>query len=259
MNFKQSFVEIDGCRTHLRRGGSGEPLLFLHGASGAPVIMPFMEKLAERFDVLVPEHPGYGQSDEPDWLDNIHDVAYFYLDFLKRLELDNVTLVGSSMGGWMAMEMAVRDTSRLKSLVLVSPAGISAPGVQPADIFLMPQEELVRRLFHDPKLAEARLAEPVTPESIDVGLKNRHTTARLAWEPRLHDPHLPKWLHRIDVPVQIIWGEQDRLLPIEFLETYKKLLPQAQVAVVKNAGHLPHAEKAREFCDLVLRFAQGKA
>jgi pimeloyl-ACP methyl ester carboxylesterase len=123
----------------------------------------------------------------------------------------------------------------------------------------MPQEELVRRLFHDPKLAEARLAEPVTPESIDVGLKNRHTTARLAWEPRLHDPHLPKWLHRIDVPVQIIWGQQDRILPIEFLETYKKLLPQAQVAVVKNAGHLPHAEKAQEFCDLVLRFAQGKA
>ena len=259
MTFKQSFVEIDGCRTHLRRGGSGEPLLFLHGASGAPVIMPFMEKLAERFDVLVPEHPGYGLTDEPEWLENIHDAAYFYLDFLKHLKLYNVTLVGSSMGGWIAMEMAVRDTSRIKSLVLVSPAGIGAPGVQPADIFLMPQEELVRRLFHDPKLAEARLAEPVTPESIDIGLKNRHTTARLAWEPRLHDPHLPKWLHRIDVPVQIIWGEQDRLLPIEFLETYKKLLPHARVAVVKNAGHLPHAEKAQEFCDLVLSFAQGKA
>lgn len=259
MTFKQSFVEVDGCRTHLRRGGAGQPLLFLHGASGAPAIMPFMEKLAQRFDVLVPEHPGYGLSDEPEWLENIHDAAYFYLDFLRQLGLKDVTLVGSSMGGWIAMEMAVRDTTRLKALVLVSPAGISAPGVQPADIFLMPQEELVRRLFHDPKLAQARLAEPVTPESIDIGLKNRHTTARLAWEPRLHDPHLPKWLHRIDVPVQIVWGEHDRILPVQFLETYRKLLPRAQAHVIQGAGHLPHAEKAQEFCELVTRFAQANA
>jgi len=136
VNFSDGFVELDGCRVHLRRGGAGNPLLFLHGASGAPVVMPFMEKLAERFDVLVPEHPGYGQSDEPAWLENIHDMAYFYLDFLKQLGLKDVTLVGSSMGGWIAMEMAVRDTSRLSSLVLVSPAGIAAPGVKAADIFL---------------------------------------------------------------------------------------------------------------------------
>ena len=258
MTFKQSFVEVDGCRTHLRRGGSGEPLLFLHGASGAPAIMPFMEKLAQRFDVLVPEHPGYGLSDEPEWLENIHDAAYFYLDFLKKMELTKTLVVGSSMGGWIAMEMAVRDASRIKSLVLVSPAGISAPGVQPADIFLMPPEDLVRRLFHDQKFAELRLAEPVTPESVDMSLKNRHTTARLAWEPRLHDPHLPKWLHRIEVPVKLIWGEHDRILPVQFVEQYRKLFPRADVSIVKNAGHLPHAEKADEFCDLVQRFAQGR-
>ena len=122
MIFKQGFVDVDGCRISLRRGGSGPPLLFLHGASGAPAILPFMEKLAQRFEVLVPEHPGYGLSDEPAWLDNIHDVAYFYLDFLKSLNLQKTILIGSSLGGWIAMEMAVRDTSRIKSLVLVSPA-----------------------------------------------------------------------------------------------------------------------------------------
>ncbi|HEX6268173.1 MAG TPA: alpha/beta fold hydrolase [Burkholderiales bacterium] len=253
MKFSQSFVEVDGCRINLRRGGSGPPLLFLHGASGAPVILPFMEKLAARFDVLVPEHPGYGQSGEPEWLDNIHDAAYFYLDFLKQLDLRNVTLVGNSMGGWMAMEIAVRDTSRLESVVLVSPAGIRAPGVQPADIFLMPDEELVRRLFHDPRLAEARLAVPVTPEAVDIALKNRHTTARLAWEPRLHDPHLPKWLHRIDVPVKIVWGREDRILPVRFLDHFRKLMPKAQTHIVEGAGHLPHVEKADEFVDIVCR------
>jgi pimeloyl-ACP methyl ester carboxylesterase len=259
VSFHQSFVEIDGCRIHLRRGGSGAPLVFLHGASAAPAILPFMEKLAQRFDVLVPEHPGYGLSDEPEWLDNIHDLAYFYLDFLKRLDLENVTLVGSSLGGWIGLEMAVRDTSRLRALVLVSPAGVRAPGLQPADTFLMSPEELAGQLFHDPKFAQARLAEPVTPESVDASLKNRHATARLAWEPRLHDPHLQKWLHRIDLPVQIIWGDQDRILPLGFLDIFRKLMPAAKAEVVKDAGHLPHVEKSEEFCDLVTRFVQGVA
>jgi pimeloyl-ACP methyl ester carboxylesterase len=250
MKFEDSFVEVDGCKVHLRRGGKGEPLLFLHGASGAPVVMPFMEKLAQRFDVLVPEHPGYGKSDEPEWLENIHDVAYFYLDFLKQLNLRNVTIVGSSMGGWMAMEIAVRDTSRLKSLVLVSPAGIAAPGARPADIFLMPPEVLVRNLFVDQKLAEARLA---APEDVDVALKNRHTTARLAWEPRLHDPFLPKWLHRIDVPVKIIWGREDRILPVGISKELKRLMPGAELHVMDNVGHLPHAERVDEFVDIVCR------
>jgi pimeloyl-ACP methyl ester carboxylesterase len=250
MTFTESFVEVDGCRTHLRRGGAGEPLLFLHGASGAPAILPFMEKLAQRFDVLVPQHPGYGLSAEPEWLENIHDAAYFYLDFLKALNLSRVTVVGSSMGGWIAMEMAVRDTARIKSLVLVSPAGIAAPGVQPADIFLLQPDELVRSLFFDQKLAQARLAQP---EDIDISLKNRHATARLAWEPRLHDPFLPKWLHRIDVPVTIVWGRQDRILPVGFVDEFRRLLPKAQIHVLENCGHLPHAERADEFVDIVCR------
>ena len=253
MNFVDSYVEVDGCRTHLRRGGAGQPLVFLHGASGAPVIQPFMEKLAERFDVLVPEHPGYGLSDEPEWLENIHDMAYFYLDFLESLDLSGVTLVGSSMGGWIAMEMAVRSTARIRSLVLVSPAGIAAPGVQAADIFLMSPEDVVRNLFFDGKLAEARLAAPVTPESIDIGLKNQHTTARLAWEPRLHDPFLPKWLHRIDVPVKIIWGREDKILPVAFAKELKRLLPKAEIDIFENCGHLPHAEKVDEFVEVVCR------
>ena len=253
MTFKQNLVEVRGCKVNLRRGGSGDPLLFLHGASGAPAIMPFMEKLAARFDVIVPEHPGYGLSDEPEWLENIHDVAYFYLDFLRALDLKNLTLVGNSMGGWIAMEIAVRDSSRIKSLVLVSPAGIAAPGAQPADIFLMAPEELVRNLFFDQRLAEARLAEPETPESIDIGLKNRHTTARLAWEPRLHDPYLPKWLHRIDVPVKIVWGREDRILPVKIADELKRLMPEAQVHILDKVGHLPHAETPDLFCDIVCK------
>jgi len=245
------FVELDGCKVHLRRGGKGRPLVFLHGANGAPVVLPFMEKLAERFDVLVPEHPGYGQSSEPDWLENIHDVAYFYLDLFKQLDLKDIVLVGASMGGWIAMEIAVRDCSRLKELVLVAPAGIAAPGVEPADIFLMAPEDVVRALYFDQSIPEKLLAVPPTPEAIDTGLKNRHTTARLGWEPRLNDPHLPKWLQRIDVPVKIVWGEKDAILPVAFTKEFSRLMPKAKIHVLENCGHLPQVEKMDEFLRIV--------
>ena len=255
MAFSQRFIEVDGCRINLRRGGSGEPLLYLHGANGAPAILPFMEKLAQRFDVLVPEHPGFGASDEPEWLENMHDLAYFYLDVLKSLELRGVHLVGSSLGGWLALEMAVRDASRVKSLVLVGPAGISVPGVSPGDVFLWSPEELVRNLFFDAALAEKILAQPMTPELLDVSLKNRHTVARLGWEPRMHDPFLRKWLHRVKVPVKIVWGEADKILPVAYASEFKRLMPGAEVDIIPHCGHLPQAERPDEFCDIVMRFA----
>lgn len=256
MPFTDHTLELDKCKTHYRRAGKGTPVVFLHGASGAPVVLPFMDKLATRYDVIVPDHPGYGQSDEPDWLENIHDVAYFYLDFLAALKLERACIIGSSMGGWMAMEMAVRSTARIGSLVLVSPAGHFAEGVQPADIFLLPQEEMVRKLFHDPKLAEQRLAMPETPESIDLGLKNRHTTARLAWEPRLQDPFLGKWLHRIDVPTSIVWGAQDQILPVGTAHELKRLIPKAELNIFESCGHLPQVEQMDKFCDVVFRLVR---
>ena len=93
----------------------------------------------------------------------------------------------------------------------------------------------------------------MTPEAIDIGLKNRHTTARLAWEPRLHDPHLPKWLHRIDIPVKIIWGREDRILPVQICDELKRLLPRAAVHIMEQVGHLPHAEAPDTFVELLCK------
>lgn len=255
MSFAQKFVEIDGCRINLLRGGMGEPLLYLHGAGGAGTVQPFMSRLAERFDVLVPEHPGFGQSDEPDWLENIHDLAYFYLDFLKHMDLTRVNIVGSSIGGWLALEMAVRDSSRINSLVLVAPSGIQVPGLQTGDIFLWTPEQLVRNTLFDQALADKLLSEPVSPEQQEIAVKNRFSVARLAWEPRLHDPFLEKWLHRITVPTQIVWGESDRVLPVAYAEHFRARMPNARVAVVPRCGHLPQVEKSDEFCEIVFRFA----
>src|SRR6476646_7752515 len=103
-----SMMAVSGCNIGLMRGGTGRPLLVLHGASGAGAWLPFMASLADTYDVIVPEHPGFGASDTPDWLDTVHDLAYFYLDFLDQLDLQNVHLVGISLGGWIAAELAVR-------------------------------------------------------------------------------------------------------------------------------------------------------
>ena len=142
MPYQESFVTIAGCKTRLMRGGSGEPLLFLHGARGASAWLPFWETLSQRFDVIVPEHPGFGGSDMPDWLDNVGDLAYFYLDFIEALELTRVNLAGVSLGGWIAAEIAVRDDAALKTLTLIGAAGIHVKGVAKGDIFMWSREEM---------------------------------------------------------------------------------------------------------------------
>ena len=246
-------IEARGCRIRMMRGGSGPPLLVLHGAGGAGVWLPFMDRLAERFELIVPEHPGFGASDTPDWLDTIHDLAYFYLDFLADQGLIGVHLVGLSLGGWIAAEIAVRCTARLATLTLVDAAGIYLPGVPQSDPFLRSEEQRIRDNFVDQAVAEAVIARALAPEMEDVNLKNRTTTARLAWQPRAHDPHLPKWLHRIDVPVKLIWGREDRILPVGFVDEYRRLLPNAKIRILDNCGHLPHAEKVDEFVDFVCK------
>src|ERR1700693_5183419 len=112
VDFSTSVLAVRGCRIRLMRGGAGSPLLVLHGASGANWL-PFMQKLAQKFDVIAPEHPGFGESDTPDWLDTVHDLAYFYLDMMQELKLNAAHLVGLSLGGWIAAELAVRSTQRL--------------------------------------------------------------------------------------------------------------------------------------------------
>jgi pimeloyl-ACP methyl ester carboxylesterase len=256
MSFEDSFITVNGCRTHLRRSGRGEPMLYLHGAAGAAAIAPFMETLAADHDLIVPEHPGFGLSDEPPWLENIHDLAYFYLDLLDQLALPSVHLVGSSLGGWLAMEMAVRQPGRFRSLVLVGAAGIRVPDAQTGDIFLWSAEQAARNIYFDQALAEKMLAMPTTPEQQDILLKNRHTMALLAWQPRLHDPFLHKWLHRLDMPVKLMWGAQDKVIPPAFGHALKALIPRAELQLFDQCGHLPQVEWPREFCASVKQFVQ---
>jgi pimeloyl-ACP methyl ester carboxylesterase len=240
-------VTVRGCTIALRRAGAGNPVLLLHGAADSGEWLPFMADLAAHHDVIVPEHPGFGASDTPPWLDTIPDLANFYLDFLDQLDLADVHLVGFDLGGWIAAELAVRNTRRLASLTLVGAAGVHVPGVAQVDPFLRTDEQRIRDLFHDPARADDMVKRATQPEFEDLGLKNQTTTARLIWQPRGYDPHLAKWLHRIDVPTLLVWGANDRMYPADYAAAYQKLIPGAQLAVMANCGHLPHIEQRLAF------------
>lgn len=255
----ETTLQVAGCTIRLMRGGSGAPLLFLHGASGAGAWSPMMARLAEDYDVIVPEHPGFGGSDTPDWLDNIHDLAHFHVDLIRTLGLARVHLVGVSLGGWVAAEMAVRSTRHIETLTLVSAAGLHVKGVEQLDPFLMTDEERLRAFFHDPKLAEPMIARLLTPEQEDVNLKNRAATARMTWQPRGHDPHLHKWLHQIDVPTLLVWGDTDRMFPARLGEEYQRLIPGAELMVFPHCGHLPQVEKLDDFVETVRGFIERSA
>jgi pimeloyl-ACP methyl ester carboxylesterase len=253
------YLTILGARIHLRRAGKGAPLLFLHGAGGVPVWLPFFDKLAARFEVLVPDHPGFGASDTPPWLRNIGDAAYYYLDLIDALSLAKLHVVGASLGGWIAVETAVRDCSRLASLTLIAPAGLRVAGVQAGDPFIWSPEESARNLYFDQSFAERMLAAPVTSETADLQLKNRFAFARLAWQPRLFNPDLERWLHRIKTPVQLVWGNEDKVLPVAYAQAWLKKLPRARLLPIPSCGHLPQVEQPDAVANVIGVFVREVA
>ncbi len=259
MGHQVADVSIGDVKVKLHRAGAGRPVLFLHGAGGVPQWLPFFDALAAHYEVLVPEHPGFGGSDDPKWIRNISDLAMFYLDFLEALELRDIHIIGSSMGGWLAAEILVRDRSSCRSLTQLSPAGIRVKGVPAGDNFIWAPDEAVRNLYHDQQLAERLLRVPMTEAQADILLKNRFTVAKFGWQPRWFNPDLEKWLHRIKLPALVLWGDDDKIMPPAYAELWRRRLPDARLVMVEQCGHLPHVEKAELTARHVLDFLKGVA
>lgn len=253
--FSISWPDVNHCRTRLRRGGKGMPLLYLHGANGVPHVPEFLNELLVDWDVLVPEHPGFGESDDPDWLENMDDLAYFYLDWLDQLGFERVHVVGSSLGGWLTMELAIRQPQRFASLTLIGSAGLvpPPPGVQ-HNMFRWTPAELVSNTFHDDSFVQAAM---VAPPDTEIAAKNRHTITRLGWQPRLHHPMLRKRLHRLTMPVFVAWGAQDKVLPVTQLPEFQRLIPHAEVRTYAACGHLPQVEQKDAFTQDLLQFLRS--
>jgi len=244
MAFVTQTIDINGCKLSFMRAGKGVPLIYLHGTDGLAEWPAILDTLAERFDVIVPDHPGFGASDVPQWIDDVADLAYIYLDAVAKLGLTGVHVVGQSLGGWIALEMAVRSTQHLRSLTLISSAGIHVKGVPKADIFMIDPEEQARLAYADPELGEEAAQRVGADKYQQLAVINRIASARYGWQPRFFNPRLERWLHRINVPTHVIWGDGDRIIPPAYAEAFQRLIPGATLTMIPDAGHLPHIERA---------------
>ena len=252
-------INLHGCMLHLQRDGRGAPLLFLHGAQGLAGWEPALAKLATAFDVIAPDHPGFGGSAVCDHVETVFDLALVHFDLMKALDIPNTHVVGHCIGGWVALEMAIRNSNRMKSLTLASSAGLRLEGFPRADMFIYPQDELAQLLFAGNDGASWMQAWRATPEQEAIYDRNRAAAARFSWQPRLCNPKLGQWLHRVDVPTHVVWGEHDKVIPPAYAVALKDRIAGATMTMMPGCGHLPHVEQPDAFADTVTAFIRRTA
>ena len=242
----------------LLREGSGPPLLFLHGAGGGGRWLTFQQRLAERFDVLAPSHPGHAGSPTAEWIEHISDLAFHYLDLLDTLGLERVHLAGASFGGWIAAEMATMASPRLASLVLIDPVGIKVEGWIYPFLFGMELPQLVETVFHDPMAALALAPPDMSIDTLALLYRQNTALARVAWNPYLYNPLLRRRLARITSPTLLAWGAHDKLAPLVCAEAWRKEIPGAVLRVFDGSGHVPHLEEPDAVAAAVAEFCLAR-
>lgn len=254
-------IAIAGVDLDIFEAGEGPPLLFLHSAQGFAPEHPYVAPLSARHRFIAPSHPGFGKSSLPDWIDAVDDIAYIYLELLDHLNLHQVDLIGCSIGGWIAAELATKAPERVHRLVMVGPVGVKTgppDRLDIPDIFAIPQSDLEALLFHDP--ARMRMdPSRLTDEQLAISVRNRETLALLVWEPYMHNPKLPHRLHRVTAPTLFVRGASDGLVSEPYIDSYARLLPNACVATIATAGHAPQIEQPEAFARTVLAFLEPEA
>src|SRR6266702_5175850 len=251
---RESFA--DGLTVRIDERGSGRPMLVLHGGGGPQSVSSFAEAVAERAHVLTPIHPGFAGEPRPEWFNSIDDLALTYLELLELLELRDVMVVGFSIGGWIASELAVRDTTRLSSIVLVDAVGIQVDGHEIADVFPLTPDELSALSYHNP--AAFRI-DPATlsPEQVAAIAGNFQALGVYGREPGMRDPKLRRRLGRVRIPALVVWGESDGVVDPDYGRAYAQSLPNARFALIPEAGHLPQIEQPERLLALVWEFADS--
>jgi len=243
-----------------RMAGEGPPLLFLHGGDYVAQNGPFLDRLASHWRVTAPRHPGFGTSAMPAGFRTVHDLAYLYLDWLDQEGLDDVTVVGSSFGGWIALEMCVRSVTRVGRLVLIDTLGIKFGGREEreiADIYALPAEEVLRRTFFAAERAAPDYSGLDDAEAASIA-SDRAATALYGWRPYMHDPSLRRWLHRVRVPSLVIWGQSDGIVTLSYGEKIHRSLPDARFELISEAGHYPQIEQPDAVTDAIERFVRAE-
>src|SRR5580700_9883336 len=235
--------------------GQGRPVLLLHGGGGPPSMGPLPSALSKDFEVIAPVHPGFAGTPRPEWYNEIDDIALSYLQLFEQRDLRDVLVVGSSIGGWIASEMAVREHERITGTVLLNAVGINVDGIALADFFSLTPQELIAYSFHDPAAAPDPTQLP--QQARDIQTANAATLAVYAREPYMHDPKLRRRLALVPTPVAVIWGESDQIAAEPYGRAYAASFPNGRFEPILEAGHLPHLEQPEQVLDAIHRFAGG--
>jgi len=255
---------------NLRRGlfevkyyqhGKGAPLVYLHGAGGLAGFTPDLEMLAERFSVTAPLHPGFGTSGIEELHDDVLKFTLYAWDVLDALGIERPVLVGHSLGGMLAAEMAALEPGRVRKLVLVAPAGLYLEDCPTMDFFAMKPEELMAAAFYDTNSAAAQAfaalpADKAAAAEVMVQrLRGFSAAARFLWP--LGDRGLSERLYRVKAPTLLMWGDSDKLIPPRYADAFKQLLessPEVKIEKIPRAGHVVLGEQTEAAVRAIVNF-----
>jgi len=233
-------------------GGSG--VLLLHGGAGPRSVAGLADALAEHAYVLTPTHPGFDGQPRPDWMDSVADLAEAYLDLLDTLDLRDVLVAGNSVGGWIAAEMALRDTQgRIGRLVVLNGVGIRADDPI-TDTSTLTPTEMGELAFYNPVY---RLNPAVLTDEQRAGMIANQQTLAVYAGVDMYDPKLRRRLARVTVPVLVVWGEQDGIAPVGYGRAFADSFARGSFQLIPEAGHFPHIEQPAQTLTAIGKFVNG--
>jgi pimeloyl-ACP methyl ester carboxylesterase len=241
-----------GVTSRMLRAGNGDPVLFLHGGEGLTGWLDYLDRLAFNYDVLAPEHPGFGKSERPAWTPSIADLARYYKTFCANL--GQVNLIGSSLGGWLASRLAILAPEAISSLTLIAPAGMRGHTTDNGSGRLPTRAQRLQQLFSDQSFVERLLAQD--PHDIMKIESANSKTCELLCGPEHYDPTLEKTLEGLECPTLILWGEDDNFISVEQAKLWDSAIAGAEVQVLSRCGHFPHVELPDEAARLTKAFLE---
>ena len=255
----KSTVEVSGTPVEVFSGGSGPPLIYLHGGGGFGTFDPTGGPIAGRRTVYAPSLPGFFGTPRPSWVYTITDTAHFILSAASELGLSEFVLAGHSIGGWIAAEIAAMGGGNVKGLVLIDAAGLRPKKSDIAEVFMVSGATRLQLAFHDPAQVPNYdfFTRERAPEETTAEHSNMEMLSRLSWKPYLHNPSLSHYLPKVNAPTLVVWGRQDAIIPLECGEMYHSAIPGSSLTVIDNCGHSPQMEKPDEFNAAVTSFLDG--